>query len=151
MFLPFPSLSLIVVVIPVFTMNAEHVQSTRHIQTPATIYSEMDLSSPANTFYIDSTQTKFEIEAQKLLDETLYTSSISAIAQHPAFQSILTMGAPALAFILRRMQAGEIRTPWFPLLKQISGEDPVPVENRGRVRKMAHGWVMWGKTNGYLS
>ena len=34
---------------------------------------------------------------------------------------------------------------WFPALKSISGEDPVPPEDRGKVRRMTKAWLAWGE------
>jgi hypothetical protein len=100
--------------------------------------------------YTNNPRFYFEIEARKLLDDTLYTSSMNAITNHPSFVKIMDSGKPAISWILQRLQEGEIRTPWFPLLKRISGEDPVPPEDRGRVQKMTSTWIEWGKTKGYI-
>jgi len=75
------------------------------------------------------------------------TSSVTQLAMHPAYQQIIGMGPDALPFILRELE----RTPdhWFWALNAITGADPVRVEDRGRLRKMAAAWIRWGKDEGY--
>ncbi len=51
------------------------------------------------------------------------------------------MGKAAVPLIL-----DELRTDprhWFPALQEITGENPVPLEDRGVVRKMAAAWLEW--------
>jgi hypothetical protein len=77
-------------------------------------------------------------------------SSISAITRHPSFGAILEIGEPAIPLILRRIDAGDMHIYWFPLLKRISGEDPVPSHKRGRTSLMTAEWLRWGRERGYL-
>lgn len=35
-------------------------------------------------------------------------------------------------------------------LPEITGEDPVPVADRGDIIKMTDAWLSWGKEHGYL-
>ena len=74
-------------------------------------------------------------------------SSTTAICTHPAYQQIIGMGETAVPFILRELE----RKPdlWFWALKAITGEDPVPKQNQGRVREMAKDWLLWAVMNGY--
>lgn len=75
------------------------------------------------------------------------TSSTTAIAMHPAYQRIIGMGKPALPLILRELN--KELDHWFWALKAISGEDPVPVEHRGKMKHMAQDWLQWGREKGY--
>jgi len=93
---------------------------------------------------------RFDQLSAKWLNDTEWVSSIGTLTKHPAFAEIVAMGEPALRLILRRMANGDIRIHWFPALKAIAKDDPVPVENRGRVRAMAAEWLQWGRNKGYL-
>ncbi len=75
------------------------------------------------------------------------TSSITAIATHPAYQQIIGMGPAVIPFILRELER-ELDH-WFWALKAITGEDPIPPESRGKMRAMAEAWLRWGRERGY--
>src|SRR5271154_3011249 len=69
------------------------------------------------------------------------TSSSTVIAMDPAYQRIIGMGEPALPFILRELS--KELDHWFWALKSISGEDPIPTEQRGKMKQMAARWLQW--------
>jgi len=81
-------------------------------------------------------------------EATVFTSSGTEIALHPAYQQIIGMGKEAIPLILGELQ----REPdhWFWALQSITGEDPVPPADRGQLRKMTEAWLRWARTNGYL-
>jgi hypothetical protein len=60
---------------------------------------------------------------------------------HPAYQQIIGMGVDALPLILRELE----REPdhWFWALEAITGENPVPPTDRGRLNEMARAWLRW--------
>ncbi len=74
-------------------------------------------------------------------------SDIDAICTHPAYQQIIGMGETALPLIFREVQRGEDY--WFWALKAITGDDPVPEEDRGRITVMKRHWVRWANEHGY--
>ncbi len=71
----------------------------------------------------------------------------------PAYQRIIGMGTDAVPFILQELryelEKGEPYD-WFLALWAITGENPVPVESRGKVKEMAKAWLEWGFREGYL-
>jgi len=85
---------------------------------------------------------------EKWEEETAFLSSVSDIAMHPSYQRILGMGPVVIPFILREM--GKRPSQWFWALKSISGEDPVPSEQRGNIIEMTMTWLKWGKERGYI-
>lgn len=91
---------------------------------------------------------------RQLVDEWFYDtqwlSSISAITCHDAFARLVALDKPVLKLILERLAQGEVRVHWFPVLKDVAGEDPVPPEKRGRVREMADEWLNWGRAKGLV-
>lgn len=74
--------------------------------------------------------------------DTEYQSSPTRIAMHPGYQRIIGMGREALPFILKDLEA--TGAPWFWALQAITGEDPVPDEDRGYVDRMTRAWLRWG-------
>jgi hypothetical protein len=80
--------------------------------------------------------------------ETEFLSSPDDIAMHPAYQQIIGLGSAAVPLILRELE----REPgqWFWALRAITGEDPVPASDRGRVSAMAAAWVRWGRERGLI-
>ena len=88
---------------------------------------------------------------QKLADqweyETVLLSTSDQATEHPAYQSIVGMGEPAIPLILERMrsQGGH----WFHALHDITHADPVKPADRGNVEAMQASWQEWGERNGY--
>lgn len=74
--------------------------------------------------------------------DTEFQSSSTRIAMHPGYQRIIGMGKDALPLILRDLEATQAQ--WFWALKAITGDDPVPMEDRGYVDRMTRAWVRWG-------
>ena len=95
-----------------------------------------------------SPDERFKELAGEWRRDTRFMSSTTDIALHPAYQQIIGMGKEAIPLILRELD----REPdhWFWALWAISGEDPVPKEDRGRVHRMAEAWITWGKQRDYL-
>jgi hypothetical protein len=94
----------------------------------------------------DTPGERFRTLARRWRDETVHLSSTSAIAAHPAYQQIIGMGRVALPFILRELE--EQGGHWFWALKAITGIDPVPSEQRGRIQTMKQAWLRWGREQG---
>jgi len=88
----------------------------------------------------------FDSRVRDWVQDTQWTSSISAITAHRQFAEIVDMGEIVIPFVLQRLAAGELNIHWFPLLKDLAhGHDPVPPQYRGRVRQMADEWLAWGR------
>ena len=69
-----------------------------------------------------------ELASQWRLD-TGHFSIVSQMTRHPAYQSIIEMGEPAIPLILKDLL--EKPDHWFPALAAISGESPqIPKEDR---------------------
>lgn len=92
-------------------------------------------------------QRRFQDLRRQWKEETLFSSSITEIATHPAYQQIIGMGRDALPLIFQELR----REPdhWFWALKAITGEDPVPAADRGKLPRMAAAWLTWAGDHGY--
>lgn len=91
---------------------------------------------------------RFATLAARWHDETAVLSSVSQMAMHPAYQEVIGMGQTAVPLILRELQKKPDH--WFWALRAITGEDPIGLEERGKVRAMAAAWIQWGTGHGHL-
>ena len=69
----------------------------------------------------------------------------------PSYAAIVGMGWRAVPLILRELEndlmVGE-PDDWFVALATITRKNPVPLESRGKPKKMAEAWIQWGKREG---
>ena len=74
------------------------------------------------------------------------SSSLTERFAHPAYQQIIAMGEAAVPYLLAELE----RQPdwWFAALKSITGADPVPASDRGRLSEMTRAWLQWGRAQG---
>ena len=93
---------------------------------------------------IDRTFTNL---VQQWRNETIGISSTTDLVMHPAYQQIIKMGPVVIPLLLREVARKSGR--WFWALCEISGEDPVPLEKRGKTKEMTQIWLEWGKAKGY--
>ena len=80
--------------------------------------------------------------------ETGGLSSPRAIAAHPAYQQIIEMGEPIIPMIFQELQ--ENGGWWYPALRALTGENPVPEAAKGRPPLNRDAWLEWGRRNGHL-
>lgn len=102
---------------------------------------------PLSRWNIDGLTRFYELK-NKWEEDTAILSSVTEIAMHPAYQQIIGMGQDAIPLILAEMKKKPGH--WFWALKSITGNDPVPPEQRGRVKKMTEAWLNWGIEQGYI-
>lgn len=95
----------------------------------------------------ESVEERFQRLARTWRSEVGPTSSLTAMATHPAYQQIIGMGREAIPLLLRALE----REPdhWFWALKAITGVDPVEPSLKGRLDEMAKAWLRWGKEQGF--
>jgi len=92
---------------------------------------------------------KFEKLAGQWDDETGFMSSTTEAIIHPAYQQIIGMGEDVIPSLLEGLRTGSGR--WFWALRAITGEDPVPEEQRGMTQKMIDAWIDWGRKKRYIN
>ena len=97
--------------------------------------------------WVDSEQEFLRL-VQQWRGETEFSSSLTEMAAHPAYQRIIGMGRLALPMIFRELAAEPDH--WFWALTAITGCDPVPASHRGNIEMMAADWLTWGKSRGYV-
>ena len=91
---------------------------------------------------------RFNNLKQEWEGSTSMLSSITEIAMHPSYQQIIGMGPTAIPMILLSMRGKPNH--WFWALWAITGENPVPVEHQGKIKKMNDAWLEWGEKHLYL-
>lgn len=100
-----------------------------------------------------STENITEIKFAKLKAEwekdIQFLSNTNEIVMHPSYQQIIGMGQEIIPLILTEMKSK--LGLWFWALKSITGEDPVPTEEIGKITEMTKRWIDWGYINGFLS
>ena len=103
-------------------------------------------------YLIPVTKEQFEKHFKKLArkwrKETEKNCSMTQINNHPAYLQIMEMGEPALPLIFSELKLSPDW--WFAALKQITGEDPVPPEDRGHLTSMTNTWLAWGREKGLV-
>lgn len=86
--------------------------------------------------------------AEQWRNDTMLSSSLTEITLHPAYQRIIGHGPAAIPFLIEQVKNNGLQ--WFPALKAITGADPVPAEDRGRVRAMRDAWIRWASDQGAI-
>ena len=74
-------------------------------------------------------------------------SSSAQLAEHPAYQQIIGMGANVVPLVLAELE--RVPDHWFRALHALTGADPVPPACRGNIRAMADAWLCWAREQGY--
>lgn len=93
--------------------------------------------------------SQFEALARQWRTDTRFASSTTEIAMHPAYQRIIGLGPAAVPFILAELRREP--GPWFWALAAISGADPVPQADRGKLDRMTQAWLAWGEAHGFAN
>ncbi len=79
---------------------------------------------------------------------TRFASGSSAATGHPAYRAIIDLGPSVVPLILTELANSP--DPWFAALRELTGADPVPHDERGRPQAAADGWLAWGRAHGLV-
>ena len=119
--------------------------------TSESLFSENQTGADWSDTYIrqvrKAREERFERLAEAWWEDTLFESSVTRMAMHPAYQRIIGMGESAVPLMLEAL--AEEPEHWFWALRAITGEDPVSEDDRGDVRAMTAAWLEWGRAQGY--
>lgn len=91
---------------------------------------------------------KFDILAETWKYNNTFVSSVPDMVLQKTYQEIIGMGPQILPLIFEELK----NRPnfWFWALSSITGENPVKLEDRGRIEKMRDAWLNWGVEHGYV-
>lgn len=120
--------------------------SDTRTNSPAGAFESQDLVGQAGN---RGDRARFQQLVQRWKRDTLFTSSLTEMCIHPAYQQIIGMGRSAVPLLLEELQ----RSPdhWFWALSAITGEDPVQPGSHGQVTQMTEDWLKWGRENGWIT
>lgn len=90
---------------------------------------------------------KFYALATQWQNEVAGMSSTTQMSQHPAYREIINMGTQIVPILLSELNKNPLY--WLAALSEITGENPIKPEQKGRVKQMASAWIEWGKDRGY--
>ena len=93
-------------------------------------------------------EKRFEELADRWEHDTSHLSNHTIRAKHSAYREIVAMGPGIVHLILARMRNRPGH--WFMALHKLTGENPIPDEDRGNVLKMTEHWMKWGVDNGHI-
>lgn len=80
--------------------------------------------------------------------DTQFTSSVTDMVLHPSYQRIIGLGPDVLPFIFMELERDGGH--WYSALTALTGCNPIPTEDKGRVKKMQAAWLAWAVENGHL-
>jgi hypothetical protein len=77
-------------------------------------------------------------------EATDFLSSPSEKVTHPAYRQIIDAGEPMIPHILADLR--EHGGDWYAALREITNENPVGPEHRGRTELMTEDWLAWARS-----
>lgn len=86
---------------------------------------------------------RFEALRQLWREDVADVSDLREIVDHPAYSAIIAMGPDVVPSILRDLARGPGH--WHVALRTITGEQPVPVGDAGRLDAIREHWLAWGR------
>ena len=109
----------------------------------------MATSSTAATLGSPNIRDNFQMLTSEWKEKSRHMSNTAQMVLLKCYQRIIGMGSPALPLILEEMR----REPdhWFWALEAITGENPVPPEEAGKVLLMTQAWIQWGINRGIIA
>jgi hypothetical protein len=81
-------------------------------------------------------------------EQTGFLSSSTARVTNPAYRELIALGAAALPFLFDDM-AQTFDGHLSSALVAITGAQPVPLEQGGKIPKVAERWLAWAREHGY--
>jgi len=100
------------------------------------------------TTHPSALEQQFRTLSAEWREATRFASGSSAATIHPAYRAIIDLGPSVVPLILAEL--AKLPDPWFAALRELTGDNPVPPEDRGRPQAMADHWLAWGRANGLV-
>ncbi len=95
----------------------------------------------------ESLEERFQRLASTWHQAVAHHSSSRVRYGHPAYQEIIRLGPAVVPLLLRDLEVN--RRHWFAALTVLTGADPVPEGDAGKVAAMREAWLRWGKEQGH--
>ena len=110
------------------------------------VWSAQDLDESLRHALDSARRQLFEVLAATWKMETVFVSSVTEKWSHPAYQSIIAMGKPAIPLIFEQIGDGERL--WTQALLSITTENPAEATRTPEEAQQA--WLKWGEVSGWL-
>jgi hypothetical protein len=109
---------------------------------------DIDETLEVKEYNPEEVKEEFANLASQWIQDVEGMSSTVEMVKHPAYQKIVSMGQVVVPFLLEDLRQNPIY--WLPALRQITQQNPVKPEQRGKIKQMAEAWLNWGKQEGYI-
>jgi len=124
-------------------------ESSYFAPIPVALIAIVDTNLEATEANPETIHEKFVELASQWTQDVEGMSSTVEMAKHPAYQKIISMGQAVIPFLLEDLRQNPLY--WLPALRQITQENPVLPEQRGKIKQMAEAWLNWGRRKGYIT
>jgi hypothetical protein len=124
-------------------------ESGYFVPVPVALVAIINTDTQISEDEIIAAQEKFTELASQWTKDVEDMSSTVEMVKHPAYQEIINMGKAVIPLMLKDLSQNPLY--WLTALRQITQENPVPPEHKGKVKQMAEDWLNWGKEQGYLA
>ena len=106
----------------------------------------IDLLQPPSSA---ETRARFRRLATEWKQKSRLLSNTAQMALLRPYQAIIGMGLPVVPLILEELRAEPHH--WYWALEAITGEDPVPADVDGNMRRIREAWLEWGRQQGLIA
>lgn len=93
--------------------------------------------------------SKYQELKSKWEADTLFLSSIDDLVEDESFKKIVAMGDVVVDLILRDLSSSPGMI--YLALEEITGDDPVPPRQKGRIKDTADAWLSWAENANIVS
>jgi hypothetical protein len=121
--------------------TVSELPNLRSIERSALLVRNALIYSPAASLRQVALRGYFREALRKWREGTQLSSLLEDKRAHPAYRRIVDMGEDVIPLILEEIKARPDLI--FMALHDITGEDPITPEHRGRVREMIQDWLRW--------
>ncbi|MCY7332558.1 MAG: hypothetical protein LH649_07830 [Pseudanabaena sp. CAN_BIN31] len=130
-------------------MDKGFIKSYQDVRNSHMTYKLFEISSKKVNPVSEEIQERFIKLASQWTQDVEGMSSTVEMTKHPIYQEIISMGKAVIPLMLKDLSQNPLY--WLTALRQITQENPVPPEHKGKVKQMAEDWLNWGKQQGYLA
>jgi hypothetical protein len=130
-------------------MDKGFIKSYQDVGNSHMTYKLFEIPSKKVNPVSEEIQERFTELASQWTQDVEGMSSTIEMVKHPAYQEIINMGKAVIPLMLKDLSQNPLY--WLTALRQITQENPVPPEHKGKVKQMSEDWLNWGKQQGYLA
>ena len=93
---------------------------------------------------VAGSEERFEALRRRWREDVAGLSDLREIVTHPAYEAIIAMGREVVPWVLQDVAQGAGH--WHVALRAITGEQPVPASEAGRLHAIRDHWLAWGRS-----